>query len=1030
MLVMVMLSCLILPAAAQHTESEIKDLISQITILSKNELNDSAFALAQQLVDHLERTSNNTLLNARGLTSSARCYLRRSNYLDAQNLLSRSLAIQKELPIDVILYSSTLEALAWSISSSDRDSSKRLIDLALGVLDPGQEAHKIWRAHCLQRLARWFHQEGTYDSSRYYVDQVFEILNSNPSEDLRLYVDAHRLKAQWYEEQGDQWRALDLYDQAAQIFAEKYPPDHLIFSYLDLDHARILTYQNKSLEAKQRLLHALDIKLSAHGKFHNGTAYTYQLLGNICNQLENAELAIHYNKQAIEINDSLYGSNNRWSANIYNNLGISYGLLEDEEKALSSFYKSIADNTVVLGPDNYELPYPFLNLGDHYLAKEVFEKAQYYYTKSLNITDRLYGYSYRLSLAARLQLGEVALSQGFLDKASEVISEALIRAKYDPVNPTHFAQIEYPSLLVDLLVKAAKIKEQQWLTTQDPQYLMKGLQFIRTGDAFIVDARKKFSEDGSKLSFAKYTMPLYEQGLQLTQQRWQELGTDSSLQFAWHLMEGNRSLDLLETLYGNEAMTFGNIPDSILQQAREVQKEILQLEKEVAASDNLPASDRTRISTEADLARARIAFAEIMRTFEKDHPAYYHLKYQPSTMSLAYLQKMLGARDAGFLSYFLGQQGHFVMAITADTAALYKLNAASISEVLPEFLESVSAGGSTIQDSIAPLYRLGQELYAAIFDPIKIRLPEHLIIAPDGALAQLSFDALLYDDLPDAGLSQVPFLVRRHRFSYVYSAALLQQLEGSQSPGSQKLYCFAPNFDLEREDGQWEVRGHSLAPLIFNEQEVKEISRITGGQALIGTRATRERFERVVGQAQMLHLSTHAIANDQVGDSSFLAFESGAGPNLLFVRDLYGMSVPAEMVVLSACQSAAGQIKEGEGIISLARGFFYAGTQSLISSLWNLNDEIGSRIMIDFYTELTNKKRKDEALRNAKLKHIDQARDMNEIHPYYWAGLICMGKVDAVSFEVRRSTLAYIMWGFLLIVCLLLLRKFLPRTVQ
>jgi CHAT domain-containing protein len=110
------------------------------------------------------------------------------------------------------------------------------------------------------------------------------------------------------------------------------------------------------------------------------------------------------------------------------------------------------------------------------------------------------------------------------------------------------------------------------------------------------------------------------------------------------------------------------------------------------------------------------------------------------------------------------------------------------------------------------------------------------------------------------------------------------------------------------------------------------------------------------------------------------------------------MSLNAEMVVLSACNSGYGKIRNGEGIMSIARAFAYAGCQSLISSLWKVPDHATKNIMVNFYTHLEDDKKKDQALQQAKLQYL-QETTIPHAHPLYWAGFIAIGDMKPIHHE-------------------------------
>ena len=110
------------------------------------------------------------------------------------------------------------------------------------------------------------------------------------------------------------------------------------------------------------------------------------------------------------------------------------------------------------------------------------------------------------------------------------------------------------------------------------------------------------------------------------------------------------------------------------------------------------------------------------------------------------------------------------------------------------------------------------------------------------------------------------------------------------------------------------------------------------------------------------------------------------------MRDLYNLQLNADMVVLSACETGIGELQKGEGIISLARGFTYAGAKSIITSLWSVEDECTKKIMISFYEYLDQGLAKDAALRQAKLDYINDEQTTHvDAHPFYWSPFIGVG---------------------------------------
>ena len=122
---------------------------------------------------------------------------------------------------------------------------------------------------------------------------------------------------------------------------------------------------------------------------------------------------------------------------------------------------------------------------------------------------------------------------------------------------------------------------------------------------------------------------------------------------------------------------------------------------------------------------------------------------------------------------------------------------------------------------------------------------------------------------------------------------------------------------------------------------------------------------------------------------------------------MYALHIPAELVFLGACETAAGNWQQGEGINSLARAFLYAGSRSIVTTLWSINDESNSRLTKAFFSSLKTGMAKDQALRAAQLQHLESVPQDLYAHPVYWAAYIAIGNMEPLP--QRRYP-----WGLLL----------------
>jgi CHAT domain-containing protein len=190
-----------------------------------------------------------------------------------------------------------------------------------------------------------------------------------------------------------------------------------------------------------------------------------------------------------------------------------------------------------------------------------------------------------------------------------------------------------------------------------------------------------------------------------------------------------------------------------------------------------------------------------------------------------------------------------------------------------------------------------------------------------------------------------------------------------------------------------------LQRLAFTRQEALEIARVVPQAGLLhltGFDANREQVTNSrLREFRVVHFATHALISDVRPELSGIVLSrfnrSGASRDgHLRLHEIYNLDLPADLVVLSACDSALGSIMKGEGIIGLTRGFTYAGASSVLASLWKVHDEATASLMAEFYKAMFR-----EGMTPASalsVARIRIARQRRWAHPYYWAGFVLHGE--------------------------------------
>jgi CHAT domain-containing protein len=190
------------------------------------------------------------------------------------------------------------------------------------------------------------------------------------------------------------------------------------------------------------------------------------------------------------------------------------------------------------------------------------------------------------------------------------------------------------------------------------------------------------------------------------------------------------------------------------------------------------------------------------------------------------------------------------------------------------------------------------------------------------------------------------------------------------------------------------------------------------GVKLVGIDAIESKFKQSANHYGVLHLAMHALIDDKKPMYSKLAFslvEDGTDDGFLNAYELYNMELSAELVVLSACETGYGKLEKGEGMMSLAHAFTYAGCPSIVMSQWLADDKATAQLMKLFYKNLATGCSKDEALQKAKIEFISDADEVRQ-NPAFWAGFVVMGDTSPLYVEpfFERN------WIYITLSCLLL----------
>jgi CHAT domain-containing protein len=224
----------------------------------------------------------------------------------------------------------------------------------------------------------------------------------------------------------------------------------------------------------------------------------------------------------------------------------------------------------------------------------------------------------------------------------------------------------------------------------------------------------------------------------------------------------------------------------------------------------------------------------------------------------------------------------------------------------------------------------------------------------------------------------------------------------------------------------------SLSPITGTKEEIYSISEKFDTRKRFDEEATEEYFKKHAGKYGILHLAMHTIIDNENPLYSKLVFSPpGKGSiedGYLNTYELFRLKLQGYLAVLSACNTGNGKLMQGEGIISLARGFFYAGIPSVLMTLWEIEDHSSANLMALFYENLKLGYPNDIALQQAKIKYIEESGKLQS-HPYFWAGYVSIGKTSPIAFESAFKPFYYILSGAIFLILIAFIYFFINNRV-
>jgi CHAT domain-containing protein/Tfp pilus assembly protein PilF len=866
--------------------------------------------------------------------------------------------------------------------------------------------------------------------------------------------------------------AIRLYLQVTGILnrGKKYS-DTLTDSYLK---SGILLLTEDQQEEALQCLHQSVFVLTQNKKLPDSLFFKpYLYIGSIHYSLNELDSAVYYYKKAEAINASHPGIVE--SERLFNKFGALYFETGDYNKSISYFEKALAlvNEKIPVNPFfviNYKnnIATALMKQGKYNQAIEIFrellkygnpgdellyntgttyfEKGDYAnalkYLRQIRHMDiekysslsrlfiRLQSYDsaqYYLSRAklvylnnpdkeSKLVYGILLKYSGDLNVASGKIREALKDYQrsiiyLDPSfsdtaianNPVTFSGLQNFNFLFDAIIaKAAALK-----TLSGPQqnlsFLKQSLNAYTSALSLVKHIERTYLSDDARLFLKSKVNPAAQDAVDIALRMFNKTNQTGYLNKAFIFAENNKATVLQVGLKNLELTAIPDLPSGLVTEEKKYKTLLARLavQSEQTKDSGLFAKLQLQMHT------TEVALATTQDKLE-ENPLYHILKFSSSSISMDSLQQHFVEKNQAILSYYYTSSELICFYIVKEGTGYSSIRLrpelfVTISRLRKELQFPEASGRRYLKETGTAIF---QELLAPIFDKIKNK--ERLVIIPFNEISYIPFEMLVNGE--DGML-----MVKKFAISYNYSASVLSE-KRTEKGIHYDVLAMAPFSGTDNQE--------LILPAL--PATLEEISGLPGLQ-LSSAEATKSKFNSLSGLFPVLHLATHAVANDSNLLGSYIEFygikNDADSMHRLYEQEIYTLDLKsARLVILSACETGNGLLVNGEGVMSLSRAFSYAGCKSVITSLWKADEISTSFICKRLHHYLQKGYAIDVALKNAKIDFLESSEIEDRYKsPAYWAHLVLIGEFNQVTspginWMIWLGSLAVVLWITILLV--------------
>ncbi|NEQ37224.1 MAG: tetratricopeptide repeat protein [Okeania sp. SIO3I5] len=846
-----------------------------------------------------------------------------------------------------------------------------------------------------QKALDYFNQ--SLDLSRQVGDKAIETANLNNIGAV-------------YNDLGEKQKALKLYNQSLELSrqvedkkVEAYTLNNIGAIYDDLgEKQKALEFYNQSLPVSKQL------------GDKKGEATTLNNIGAIYNDLGEKQKALEFYNKSLPLSKQL--GDKKGEATTLNGIGAVYNDLGEKQKAQDYFNQSLElsrqiENKAVEATTLNNIGAVYNDLGEKQKARELYNQSL---ELSRQIGDKA-GEGNALN-----NIGLIYNDLGEKQKALECLKESLplltqVEDKLREARTRHNMGAIYGDLgekqqALEFLNKSLTLrrqvedKEGEAITLNsiariklENGQLNEALTDIKQAIEIIENLRTQVISQELRTSFFAEWQFIYQNYIYILMELHRQNPNANHHITALEISERARARSLIELLAEANADIRKDIDPELLQQERQLIQRI-GAKTQALHTSTLSNDEREKIKTE--IRNTQIQLQQLETEIKNISPRYANLKY-PDPLTISQIQEVVD-KDTILLSYWLGGDRSYLWAVTPDSVTVHELpKAEDIATTIEEFLKYLKdraeqdAGTGSVEIKAA---KVSEMLLLPVADQLKNK---RLAIVSDGIIQYIPF-SVLPPPQTNPDLPYQPLIVNHEIVNLPSASTIYNQRKYPNQPAPKTIAVMAdPVFNADDE----RVTNKNISQDDTTEQELKITVSLTRGTALEGQewgrlKYTRQEADQILALApdnqkmqvydfaanlknaqaseiseyRVVHLATHGFFNDELPENSgiVLSLVNKQGKEVegyLTTPNVFNLNLPAELIVLSACETGLGKNVSGEGLVGLTRGLMYAGGERVMVSLWTVNDEGTSELMVKFYQKMWEEKLSPAAaLRAAQLE--------------------------------------------------------------